>query len=661
MQEDNNKGLIPFYSEKRWMNWKPVAREGKVTKVPIGSSTDPSTWKTFDALDQALGKGIVFMPDRLLLGVDIDNCLDENQNINHERKTQIEQFIKESDTYSEISPSGRGLHIFLSATAPVSLSANRHAPYEVYATGRYFTYTGRSFGPAVPVRTVSVEDIFKLLSIIGYPWKQNEPVQSWDSPSNEAHEKTDGPVREDNAVLDLAFSSKNGVSIRALYEGDISKYGKDDSAADLALADHFAFWTAGNAEQIERLWLASPLGKRSKTATRKDYRMRTIQKAIANCKEFYKGHSKTSKSSLPHDAKTAVPANNDNISFLTSSNVVSKPISWLWKDKIAKGKVTLIAGDPGLGKSQVTLFLAATVSKGGEFPGASPCEQGDVILFSAEDDAEDTINPRLVACGADQERIHIFHTVTRKGKESFFDLSADIDLLEKALKSMPKVSLIVVDPITAFLGATDSHVNAEVRALLSRLSKIASMHAIAIVVVTHLNKSSGGNAMNKITGSLAFVAAARAAYMVVKDENDESRRLFLPVKNNLAEDRNGFAFSVESVEINNGSIRTSRVKWEPNPVQTNVSEALRNNESDRGGVSKATVDWLESYLRERPDGTPFNEVVREAARQGISRATLYRAEKHCFIEHVFDGHKRPKKWRLEWEDKVEINADDIPL
>lgn len=635
------------------MNWKPIVREGKVTKVPLGSSTDPSTWKIFEALDQTLGKGIVFMPDRLLLGVDIDNCLDENQNINHERKTEIEQFIKESDTYSEISPSGRGLHVFLSTTTPISLSANRHAPYEVYSAGRYFTYTGRSFGPTVPVRVVSVKDAFKLLSTIGYPWKQNEPTESWDSPSNEAHEETKGSDLDDNAVLGLIFSSKGGSEIRNLYEGSIGKYGGDDSAGDLALCNHFAFWTAGNAEQIERLWLASPLGKRSKTATRKDYRTRTIVKAIRNCKDFYKG-PKSFDNSHGKAAKTV--ALNDSISFLKSSNVVSKPISWLWKDKIAKGKVTLIAGDPGLGKSQVTLFLAATVSKGGEFPGSSPCEQGDVILFSAEDDAEDTINPRLVACGADQERIHIFNTVTRKGKESFFDLSADIDLLEKALKSMPKVSLIVVDPITAFLGATDSHVNAEVRALLSRLSKIASTHAIAIVVVTHLNKSSGGNAMNKITGSLAFVAAARAAYMVVKDENDESRRLFLPVKNNLAEDRNGFAFSVESVEIHDGAIHTSRVKWEPNPVQTNVSEALRNNESDRGGVSKATVDWLESYLRERPDGTPFNEVVREAARQGISRATLYRAEKHCFIEHVFDGHKRPKKWRLEWEDK-----DNIPL
>ena len=655
MQPRNEVGLNIFKDEARWVNWRPVVRDGKTTKVPLGSSTDPATWKTRDKLDQSLGAGIVFMPDKLLLGIDIDHCLNDNLEIEHEQKETIERFVREANTYGEISPSGSGLHLFLGLSAPLALEANRRSPYEIYNAGRYFTVTDRPFGSPLPVRTVSTDEAIRLLSLLGYPWKQES--KGWDDPANIAH--GDSVSLNDEEVLKLMFSSKKGGALKDLYDGVSDKFGTDESAADMAVCDHLAFWTGGNSSQIERLWLKSGLGTRKKVTDRKDYRSRTITAAIRACKEFYSG-----KGAMLSDPKS-LNIEDDEIVFLTSSDIVSKPIDWLWKDKIAKGKVTLIAGDPGLGKSQVSLFLASIVSTGGTFPGEAKADQGRVILFSAEDDAEDTINPRLQACEADQTRVHIFSTVKRKGKDQFFDLSEDIDLLEKSLQGMKDVSLIVVDPITAFLGATDSHVNAEVRALLSKLSKIASAHRIAIVVVTHLNKSTGGSAMNKITGSLAFVAAARAAYMVIKDENDESRRLFLPVKNNLAEDKSGYAFSIESVQL--GDIKTSRVTWEKDSVQTSVNEALHNNEGDRGGVSKATVDWLEEYLRKHPEGVTFDIICKEAQREGISKRTLYNAEKHSFIEKVYNGNHKPKIWKLVWEDQKgeedtnTISADDIPI
>ena len=650
-------GLNIFKDEARWVNWRPVVRDGKTTKVPLGSSTDPNTWKTRDKLDPNLGQGIVFTPDRLLLGIDIDHCLNDKGEIEHEQKESIERFISEANTYAEISPSGKGLHLFLNIEGGYALAGNRHSPYELYNHGRYFTVTDHPFGSPLPVRTIDTAEATRLLSLLGYPWKQES--RGWDDPANIA--RGESVSLNDEEVLKLMFASKKGGALKDLYDGVSDKFGKDESAADMALCDHLAFWTGANSSQIERLWLKSGLGTRKKVTDRKDYRSRTITAAIRACKEFYSGSKSVSSST---SGGTELKPD-DEIVFLTSSEIVSKPIDWLWKDKIAKGKVTLIAGDPGLGKSQVSLFLASIVSKGGMFPGEAKAEQGRVILFSAEDDAEDTINPRLQACEADQTRVHIFSTVKRKGKDQFFDLSEDIDLLEKSLQSMKDVSLIVVDPITAFLGATDSHVNAEVRALLSKLSKIASAYRIAVVVVTHLNKSTGGSAMNKITGSLAFVAAARAAYMVIKDDNDESRRLFLPVKNNLAEDKSGYAFSIESVQF--GDIKTSRVKWEKDSVQTSVNEALHNNEGDRGGVSKATVDWLEDYLRKHPEGVSFDEVKREADREGISRRTLYRAEKFSFIEKVPQGGRKPHLWKLAWEEQKgkedldTINPDDVPI
>jgi len=350
----------------------------------------------------------------------------------------------------------------------------------------------------------------------------------------------------------------------------------------------------------------------------------------------------------------------DRIVFLKSSDITSKPIDWLWEGKIAKGKVTMIAGDPGLGKSQTTIFLAGVVSNGGIFPCGHTCKPGSVLFFSAEDDPEDTINPRLQAVNANREKVAIFSTVSRKGKDKFFDLSKDIDLLEKTLEDMKDVSLIIVDPITAFLGDTDSHVNAEVRALLSLLSKIASKFSVAIVVVTHLNKSSGGSPLNKITGSLAFVAAARGAFMVIKDENDEQRRLFLTVKNNIANDMGGFAFKVEGVDLGN-NIKTSRVVWEKEGISMSAIEAMKQNKDGDEGVDRKTIDWLEGFLRLHPNGVSFDIVQKEAMRQGISKRTLYRAEKECFIDKVFNGQRKPKLWKLAFDEGNEINADDIDL
>jgi hypothetical protein len=223
-----------------------------------------------------------------------------------------------------------------------------------------------------------------------------------------------------------------------------------------------------------------------------------------------------------------------------ASEIEPEPITWLWPNRIAIGKQTLIAGNPGLGKSQLTAFLTAVVTTGGEWPcGEGRADQGNVVIFSAEDDAADTIVPRLLAAGADRSRVQIAEAVTTsdgKGNTSrrMFHLQDDLARLESLLSKIGDVRLVIIDPITAYLCGVDTHRNSDVRGVLGLVAEMAARHHVAIVVISHWNKSGIGSAVNRVTGSGAFTTAVRAAYMVAKDPDDALRCLFIPMKNNLA-------------------------------------------------------------------------------------------------------------------------------
>ena len=204
--------------------------------------------------------------------------------------------------------------------------------------------------------------------------------------------------------------------------------------------------------------------------------------------------------------------------------------------------MTLFAGDPGLGKSLVTLDIAARVTCGHEWPDHEENGQpGSVVILSAEDDAADTIRPRLEAAKADLSKVHILQAVRRaraSGETSLehFSLETDLVALQDAAVSLGDVWLIVIDPISAYLGNTDSHVNAKVRGLLAPLAQLASSLQTAVVAVDHLNKSNLP-ALYRPGGSIAFVAAARAVWLFAKNPDDAAQRLMLPGKLNLAPDQ----------------------------------------------------------------------------------------------------------------------------
>jgi len=348
---------------------------------------------------------------------------------------------------------------------------------------------------------------------------------------------------------------------------------------------------------------------------------------------------------------TEVISGENSLRIIKASDVEIRPIKWLWPGVLALGKLTIIAGEPGLGKSQLSLFVASIVSKGGNWPVTNEkIESGNVLILSAEDGAQDAIIPRLEALEANLDNIHIICAVRiEDGKERSFDLTMDVEKLRKHSERIGNVKLIIVDPISAYLGKTDSHRNSDVRSVLTPIVDFAEDIGACMLCVTHLNKGrQGTSAMNRVTGSIAFVAASRASYVVTKDPDDPDLRLMLPLKNNLAKDTFGFAYKIEEKDIqkNNELIKTSFVSWEQNFINLTAEEVL--GVQSRSSNRKIAEDFL---IQELGGGgaIPCKQLYHKAEDQGISKKVLWSASKRLDVKVNKGGFEEGWLWQLPSE------------
>lgn len=253
--------------------------------------------------------------------------------------------------------------------------------------------------------------------------------------------------------------------------------------------------------------------------------------------------------------------------FRHLSTVQTEKVAWLWDGRIPFGKITLLDGDPGLGKSTLTLDIAARMTTASMFPDGWRCPRPPtkVIVLSAEDGVADTIRPRLEAAGGDPSKILIVDAVWRSsGVKTPLDIENDMKHLASLIDET--VSLVIIDPLMAFLPSTvNAYRDHEIRRSLLPLHDLAESTGIAAIMVRHLRKGSGGDiALYQGGGSIGITGAARSVLMVGRHPEDPMRRVLAPVKCNLA--RMPVSLSFEIVPDDNG---VATIGWDAYPPTMN--------------------------------------------------------------------------------------------
>lgn len=342
-------------------------------------------------------------------------------------------------------------------------------------------------------------------------------------------------------------------------------------------------------------------------------------------------------------------ATESGVGLVWACDVVPEPISWLWEGWIAAGKLHILGGRAGTGKTTLAMSLVATVSRGGTFPDGSRCGvPGRVLIWTGEDDPKDTLVPRLHAVGADLEKVAFVETVQEAGEKRSFDPATDLHQLSEAVGRLRDVRLVLVDSIVSAV-AGDSHQNTEVRRSLQPFVDIGKRFGCAVLGITHFSKgTSGGNPLERVTGSVAFGALARVVLVASKNEkaaDGEPSCIFARAKSNIGKDYGGFGYDLEEVALEaHPEIKASRVRWGTSLDGTaaEILDAAEGGGSDGGALSEAIA-----FLREELAGGPLapKEAEQRAKEAGIQLRTLRRARETLGIK---PGIPRVEGVRYAW-------------
>lgn len=649
----------------RWLTWS-LTKNGK--QPHSARWPRPEEWLSWKEvqdveLTDEQGLGIAFtggiqLPDNsYLVALDADSCYFDGV---------LEPWAKKlmvmcRRTYTSISPSKTGLRIWLRLPAlpsyipklfpknidPDEFEKQPNLQLFGYGVAQYCTETGELF----PGASTSV----KLFPNLDFLIESGLFEEIQDHAANGAKftlPKGIGDAPSMDEIKTAVETAPKGVDLMNARWAELSYPSASECAWEFSRHVLAAAQNHGEAA-VEFITQHTPWGLGHVDALEPHKYMRPSRWAKDLCRAVMKGVAKAEPvkfepvNGSPTAAKTP-KKNNIEPLLVTMTEIEERQINWLWQDRLALGRLSLLSAPPGAGKSYLTCFMAACVTDGSPWPDGASCVEGEVVLVSAEDDPHDTIKPRLRVCGADLRFVHLLAGVrridprTEEETQMAFTLD-DLRPLDVALSLKPNTRLVVIDPIGSYFGGKkDSYIDTEVRSVLAPLADLARKHEVAMVLVAHTRKSGGGSADDAVMGSRAFTGLSRSVYHIFRDPENRHRRFLLPGKTNIGEELPGLAFELVGKPM-------PKVVFDDLPVDMPADELAAKLGGKRKppiprNVPGAAEVWLREVLVQR--GRPAAEVKKMAEGAGFNWRSVQRAMSALGVVPQKLGFRGPWFWEL---------------
>ena len=337
----------------------------------------------------------------------------------------------------------------------------------------------------------------------------------------------------------------------------------------------------------------------------------------------------------------------EDLVVTTLSDVEAKDVDWLWDNRIPAGKLSLLVGDPGGGKSFFSLYMASRITGGGSWPDIlnEEVRRGSVILLTAEDGLADTVRPRVDAMEGDVSKIYVIEGTKEEGKLRTFSLAEDVTRLENLIKEKRNVRAVIIDPMSAYMGSSgktkiDSYRDTDIRSVLAPFKSLSDQYGVAIIGIMHLNKSTVLDAIYRVLGSVGFVGAARAVWLIVKDKEYSATRIryFVPVKTNLSREPDSLGFTIMD---NNTILFTGQT------YNIDIQEQLSGKSSSP--FEKAIEFLTQQFECVEADVISVKDVEEEAEKAGVKEGTLRKAKEKMGVV----SEKRKEGWVWLLPEKTE--------
>ena len=669
-----------------WVCWQSKLRNGKWTKIPVtptgapASVTDPRTWSSFDACVAAAHRfnGVGYVLRKADGHVVIDgDATDDPHILDAHRKV-----FEATRSYAETSPSGRGFHIILRGTLP-GPSGRRRYGVEMYDDSRFFTFTGDTIDGRTeilggPDTQAYIDHLYQELG------GQNGAKNS--SPENRKQTEGDADICErlrrgsNGAVFDLLFTGSWQL-VRGI-DGD-QKY-PSASEADQGLANLLAQQTK-NREQIERIIRASGMAiGRDKKFSRKDYLKETVMNALAprpgempaaaveqakeDCARAYAKQGVSSAQLRLNGVLSPIADVSPAIEIVRGADIQPKIIYWLWRNWIAKQKLHVLYGSPEAGKSTLLLSLSAILSRGRLWPDGSQAPVGNVLIWSGEDNLDDTLIPRLIQMEYDADRVRFIRAArdAKTGQKRAFKPATDLPDLVRALDYWAsrgwKPDLIIIDPLVAVqAGKGDQNSNVDSRAAFAPLTELSETHDCAVIGIHHVSKGTQGRGLvERATGSVAVGAVSRIMLFAMKnsqhdEDPDAPPRVLGRAKGNIGRPVAPIGYTIKDgcIPMPHEDFERGCVEW-LGEIEGTIQELADESEkkvekTDKPDKIEQALEWLRVNLV-MPTGAA--DIMARAKEDGISSITLRRAS-DGLVDKTKDGMSgwiwtaRPELWAMK--------------